>query len=42
VSIVGFLDYYPWGLAPGRIWTWLLLGLWVAAYGRMTRHEADA
>jgi hypothetical protein len=42
VTIVGFLDYYPWGLAPGRIWTWLILGLWLVAYRRVSIGDAVA
>ncbi|HEY7269214.1 MAG TPA: O-antigen ligase family protein [Dehalococcoidia bacterium] len=36
VGLIGLFDYYPWSLAPGQVWAWLVLGLWVAAYGRMT------
>ncbi len=28
VTLVGFFDYYTWLLAPGRLWQWLLWGLW--------------
>ncbi|MGE0059658.1 MAG: O-antigen ligase family protein [Dehalococcoidia bacterium] len=42
VTVVGFLDYYTWGLAPGRIWSWLILGLWLAAYRRVASGVADA
>ena len=42
VTLIGFLDYYPWSLAPGRILMWLTLGLWLGAYARMTRVDADA
>ena len=31
VAVVGFFDYYPWMLAPGRLWQWLSWGLWAAA-----------
>jgi O-antigen ligase len=42
VTIIGMLDYYTWSLAPGRIWFWLVLGLWVAAYMRRREAPADA
>ena len=42
VSIIGLLDYYTWSLAPGRIWFWLVLGLWVSAYMRRREAPADA
>ena len=32
VALVGFVDYYIWTDAPGRIWAWLVLGLWAVAY----------
>ncbi len=32
ITIVGFFDYYTWLLAPGRIWQWLIWGLWAAEY----------
>lgn len=28
VAVVGLFDYYPWLLQPGRLWQYLLLGLW--------------
>jgi O-Antigen ligase len=36
VTVVGLFDYYTWTFAPGRIWAWLLLGLWAGAYVRAT------
>ncbi len=27
LTIIGFFDYYPWLLPPGRIWQWCVLGL---------------
>jgi hypothetical protein len=42
VTIIGLLDYYTWSLAPGRIWFWLVLGLWVGAYLRRREAPADA
>ncbi len=33
-TVVGFFDYYTWLLVPGRLWQWLIWGLWAAAYAR--------
>ena len=32
LQVVGLLDYYTWSLDAGRLWFWLVLGLWVVAY----------
>jgi O-antigen ligase len=32
VTLVGFFDYYTWLIAPGRLWQWLIWGLWGAVY----------
>lgn len=32
LTLVGWFDYYPWLLAPGRLWQWLAWGLWAVAY----------
>ncbi|MEW5961398.1 MAG: hypothetical protein AB1801_27075, partial [Chloroflexota bacterium] len=32
VTIVGFFDYYTWLLGPGRLWQWLVWGLWGSIY----------
>jgi hypothetical protein len=37
LTVVGLFDYYPWTLTPGRIWAWLILGLWAMAYERAVR-----
>jgi O-antigen ligase len=34
VTLVGFFDYYTWLLAPGRLWQWLVWGVWGALYQR--------
>jgi len=34
VTVVGFFDYYPWLLTPGRMWQWLAWGLWGSLYRR--------
>jgi len=31
-TVIGMLDYYTWLLAPGRLWQWLIWGLWASAY----------
>jgi hypothetical protein len=32
VTVVSLLDYYSWLLAPGRLWQWLIWGLWAVVY----------
>lgn len=32
VTVIGFFDYYPWFLVPGRLWHWLVWGLWAAFF----------
>jgi O-antigen ligase len=32
ISVISLFDYYPWLLAPGRLWFWFALGLWGAIY----------
>jgi O-antigen ligase len=32
VTLVGFFDYYTWLITPGRLWQWLVWGLWGAVY----------
>ncbi len=34
ITVVSFLDYYPWLLNPGRVWQWFLWGLWGGLYAR--------
>lgn len=41
VTIVGVFDYYTWAYAPGRIWAWLILGLWAGTYQRATTGAND-
>lgn len=31
-TLVGFLDYYTWLLVPGRLWQYLIWGIWGSAY----------
>lgn len=42
ISVVGLFDYYTWTFSPGRIWAWLLLGLWATAYSSARLGSADA
>jgi hypothetical protein len=32
ITLVGFFDYYTWLLAPGRLWQWIVWGLWARIY----------
>jgi O-antigen ligase len=32
VSVIGVFDYYTWLSVPGRLWLWLIWGLWGAMY----------
>ncbi len=32
IALIGFFDYYPWMLSPGRGLQWTLWGLWGARY----------
>jgi hypothetical protein len=34
VTLVGFFDYYTWLLNAGRLWQWLVWGLWGSIYLR--------
>jgi len=35
ITLVGFLDYYPWLLTPGRLWMYLIWGIWAVEYRRL-------
>ncbi|MEX2143803.1 MAG: O-antigen ligase family protein [Anaerolineales bacterium] len=37
LTTVGFFDYYPWLLAPGRLWQYLAWGLWARFYLAATK-----
>jgi len=40
VTVIGLFDYYPWFLAPGRLWHWVIWGVWGAFYvNRPRNHE---
>jgi len=32
ITVVGLFDYYPWLLAPGRLWQWIIWGLWARTF----------
>jgi hypothetical protein len=32
LGVVGLFDYYTWTYPAGRIWAWIVLGLWAVAY----------
>lgn len=34
ITLIGFFDYYPWLLQPGRLWQWAIWGLWAREYLR--------
>ena len=42
ITVVGAFDYYPWMLAPGRLWQWLAWGLWGMIYQRSLRSVGHA
>ena len=42
LTVVGLFDYYTWTFAPGRIWAWLIIGLWAGAYARATASNVRA
>ena len=42
LTVVGFFDYYTWTYSAGRIWAWIVLGLWVGAYRRALSRTLDA
>lgn len=43
VTLTGFFDYYTWLLPSGRLWQWLILGIWAVVYQsskQVVRHSA--
>jgi O-antigen ligase len=42
LSVVALFDYYTWSYSAGRIWAWLVLALWIAAYRRAMSEGRDA
>ncbi len=41
ISVVSVFDYYPWMLEAGRIWQWLLWGLWGGIYVLSVEKKKD-
>lgn len=41
LTVIGFLDYYPWLSVPGRVWQWGACGLFASAFltERNTTHD---
>ncbi len=37
ITVIGFFDYYPWLLEPGRLWQWSAWGLLAGAYESVVR-----
>jgi hypothetical protein len=33
-------DYYTWSYSAGRIWAWVVLGLWAVAYRSVKSERA--
>ena len=42
LTVVGMFDYYTWTYSAGRIWAWVIFGLWCAAYRTVVSRTADA
>jgi O-antigen ligase len=42
LTAIGLFDYYTWSLNAGRLWFWLVLGLWVVAYRGTESRAANA
>jgi len=42
VSVVGLFDYYTWLIAPGRLWQWMIWGLWGMVYQSSLYHGDSA
>ena len=42
LTAVGLFDYYTWTYSSGRIWAWLVLGLWAAMYRKAVAGRHDA
>ncbi len=40
MTLIGFLDIYPWLLPPGRLWQWLAWGLWAVSY-ELGEHNSE-
>lgn len=42
LSVVGLFDYYTWTYSAGRVWAWVVLGLWAVAWRRAMAGGARA
>jgi O-antigen ligase len=42
ITLIGFFDYYPWLLQPGRLWQWAIWGIWAREYVRAAAFEPRA
>jgi len=42
LTVAGLFDYYTWTYPAGRIWAWLVLGLWALAWRRAAGREPVA
>ena len=42
LTVTGMLDYYTWTYSAGRIWFWVLFGLWAVAYRNAMERPARA
>jgi O-antigen ligase len=40
ISTISLFDYYPWMLNPGRLWQWLVWGLWAMLISQSSRKDA--
>jgi hypothetical protein len=40
-TVVGFLDYYTWLLAPGRLWQYVIWGLWAVIFQKVGTEASD-
>jgi O-antigen ligase len=40
ITVVGFMDYYPWLLPAGRFWQWLVWGFWATSYSAGLARES--
>jgi O-antigen ligase len=42
LTVVGLFDYYTWTFSAGRIWAWVILGLWAVTYRNALTRAGDA
>lgn len=41
ISVIGLFDYYPWLLTTGRLWQYLLWGVWAGEYQKATKEQQN-